>query len=243
MGTISLTTIADGSLAVASTVRGNFTTIQNVINGNIEAANIAADAIGASEHADISADTTNTYHSGQGIKISNGSLTATNVQTAIAEIVTETGIASGDATKTLKYYGYDAHASDYSQVSIAVPANTAATLIKVSFSADMHVTPAIGSVAWSKLSLALNGIALSQAGSEDARFHLRAEQGPSSGADAAYIIFHVTVNAILTTAVLASNPHVTSIDYAAINTISLAAPFYSGATGDVTNMSMIIEYV
>jgi hypothetical protein len=183
MGLIgTLTTFVAGAKILASEVNANFTAIRNVVNGNIEAANLAADAVGAAAHADISAST-DTYHTAASNTFSNAKFNATNASTAIVELATAISYNKTNPTiKPVAVVGYSFDATEYTALSstgsytagslkVTVPANAAATAIYVRYGLYASVNGTGGAYTL-YVPIRIGTTDLSTSGSPDSKFHI-----------------------------------------------------------------------
>ncbi|MCP4527523.1 MAG: hypothetical protein GY833_16640 [Aestuariibacter sp.] len=172
MGTLSLSSVAKGDTIAATEVNTTRTSIENSVNG-IDASQINADAVGASEHADISASS-DTFHSGDSIKMASGNSLETDFGTLEDKVVVSGTLGVN------KPVGYDydatsalASGASWTACSITVPANTATNGLKVTLSAEIHCgTSASGFLPLRIKVGAAAAVDLSTSGTRDPRFDI-----------------------------------------------------------------------
>lgn len=131
MGSFTFTSAVAKTKALAAAVNKWMTDIQTILNGNIDATNLAANAVTASKHADLSATLT-TKHSATSSTVLDTAAHFTgtkNVETCLAQVAVAAGM-SGGASSDLKFFGFSVHATDYSLVTaIVVPADACTKII------------------------------------------------------------------------------------------------------------------
>ncbi len=182
MCTLTITnTFVAGTKAKAAEVNTNFTDVKTVINGNIDATNIAANGVGASEHADMSANT-DTKHSATSSAISDGGsyFLLTQVEGALQELGKAVGLVSGvpgSTSKAVKYVGTGFHATAPASATVTIPANTASASggLIVQFSAQLNLDVTSQTDIFLPINMKVGGNAaadLSVTGTRDGRFHI-----------------------------------------------------------------------
>ena len=225
----ALVQLVKDELAKAEEAMYNFNLLRDYTNAMYNT--LTTGGYGATAHGDLTSVTSH-MHSAGSIELAAAIQGSTDLETAIQamdDLISPSGLPAGGGVQVFVAHSF--HASTAASCTVTIPANTATNgLIAV---AQIRVGETGGTLD-SHQPINLNGTDLSQTGggNEDHRFTIHMELSTGVG-------YQMDLNKtmLITTAILASNPHVTSIDLTAENIIKFGTR-YGGGTS--TNFDLII---
>ena len=185
MGTVNIAAelagIVNGLTNDATDVSGALTKIIAQLNGNIDLNNIKnAGLLTAVTHGDLSGST-NKLHSAGSVELSSAVQGHTDLDDAVQALdalVDPTELPTGAGN--LFYIGYGYHATDYTEVSISIPADLVTSAIVVVMQCYL-ADPYTGGVVTVYVPLKINDVELSSTTSRDPRFHIFDSDNSSDG--------------------------------------------------------------
>lgn len=218
--------LTDGEDALASEVMHNL----NLLRDWQVALEVPTGGFGVAWHGDWSTIYT-PFHSAASVILQDSSdyYAATTVEDALSEIAT---------TGYMKFVGYS-HSDTAASCTVTVPADTAKTAIVAFLSCTLQTTGA-SAAQDSHVALTLkvgagSAHALSDAANPDYRFERYISNSTTSDIQAP-----MSLQMVLTTAILATNSYITSIDFEVDNILTATAPYGTDSADTNGNYTLLV---